>query len=153
MTPNYDDPRVSRDSEISPTLYDGANPTATAGAADSEGEILRGRRESSTRLADGLDALVSARVKLRDDVLYAIDHDELVVSNLILAMYRPSVTPTDNPAYVKLRVENLRLARERRQAVVECWRDTVLLAKDLDEMVERVRESDRLESLIRKGAS
>lgn len=151
MTQNYDDRRLSRHSAVAYVPSDHGRPAGEPGAHDAAGEILRGRRESSVRLAEGLDSLVRAREKLRDDVLYAIDRDEMVVGNLIAAMYRPAVTPTDNPAYVKLRVEQLRLARERRQSVVECWRDTVLLSKDLEELVERTREVDRLETLIRGG--
>ncbi len=115
---------------------------------DAAGAILRGRLESLARLTRGLEALVEEREGLRDDVLAAIDRDETTVSNLLLALYRPGVAGTDNPAYVKLRVELLRLERERRQAAVECWRDSALLSKDLVEQAERANEAARIGELL-----
>lgn len=112
------------------------------------GAVLRGRQESLERLVRGLENLLEERERLRDDVLAAIDRDETTVADLILAMYRPGAVGTDNPAYVKLRVEHLRLERERRQAAVECWRDSALLAKDLVEKAERAREAGRIGDLL-----
>lgn len=119
-----------------------------AGTGEAAVSILRGRLESLARLTRGLEALVEEREGLRDNVLAGIDRDETTVSDLLLAMYRPGVAPTDNPAYVKLRVELLRLERERRQAAVECWRDSALLSKDLVEHAERTSEAARIGELL-----
>jgi hypothetical protein len=131
----------------------GYEPVTVAGVhrLDLAEVILRGRTESLSRIVGGLEALVAERQRLRDEAISAIQRDELLVSNLRLALYRPGVTPSDNPSYLKLRVEQLRLAREYRQAVVDCWRDTALLAKDLVESMERSQDAVRSESLIRGG--
>lgn len=115
---------------------------------DTAGDLLRGRHESLDRLASGVGALVAERHRLSEEVLSGIDRDDLELSNLMLRMYRPNIALTDNPAYAKLKVERMRLGRERRQELVSCWRDTALLGKDLVELVEKAEEAKRTSTLL-----
>lgn len=145
---------VARDVAADKGAYgrrDGAASPLTTSNGGAAGEIFRGRTASLARVTTGLETLVEERQRLRDEVLEAIDRDQTTLTDLLLAMYRPGVVGTDNPVYVKLRVEQLRLERERRQVTVECWRDTALLAKDLIEQTERGHEAVRIGGLLGSG--
>ena len=120
---------------------------------DAAGDLLRGRHESLDRLASGVGALVAERHRLSGEVLEGIDRDDLDLSNLMLRLYRPGQALSDNPVYTKLKVERMRLGRERRQELVSCWRDTALLGKDLVELVERAAEAKRTSRLLDGGSS
>ncbi len=117
------------------------------------GDLLRGRHESLDRVASGVGALVAERHRLSEEVLSGIDCDDVELSNLMLKMYRPNIALTDNPAYAKLKVERMRLGRERRQELVSCWRDTALLGKDLVELVEKAGEAKRTSKLLDGGGA
>lgn len=117
------------------------------------GDLLRGRHESLDRVASGVAALVAERHRLSEEVLVGIDQDDLDLSNLMLSLYRPGQALSDNPVYTKLKVECMRLGRERRQELVSCWRDTALLGKDLVELVERAAEAKRTSRLLDGGSS
>ena len=125
-------------------------PPDGAGAA---GDLLRGRHESLDRVASGVGALVAERHRLSGEVLEGFDRDDLDLSNLTLRLYRPGQALSDNPVYTKLKVERMRLGRERRQELVSCWRDTALLGKDLVELVERAAEAKRTSRLLDGGSS
>jgi hypothetical protein len=127
-----------------------AGPPDGFGAA---GDLLRGRHESLDRVASGVGDLVAERHRLSEEVLLGIDRDDLELSNLMLRMYRPNIALTDNPAYAKLKVERMRLGRERRQELVSCWRDTALLGKDLVELVEKAGEAKRTSTLLDGGGA
>ena len=45
-------------------------------------------------------------------------------------------------------LEQLRLHSEARQETVSCWRDTVLLAKELAELVQKAGEATQRERLL-----
>jgi hypothetical protein len=121
---------------------------AVADGPGAAGDLLRGRHESLDRVASGVGALVAERQRLSEEVLGGIDRDDLELSNLMLNMYRPNIALTDNPAYTKLKVERMRLGRERRQELVSCWRDTALLGKDLVELVEKAEEARRTSTML-----
>lgn len=123
---------------------------APVGGDDSVRGFLRGRQESLERMTSSVGSLVSERQRLSAEVLAGIDQDDLDLGNLILMLYRPGQAVTDNPAYTKLRVERMRLGRERRQELVSCWRDTALLGKDLAELEGRVESSALANRLLER---
>lgn len=101
-------------------------------------------------MAEAVGDLVYERRRLSSEVLAGIDEDDHDLTNLILSLYRPGQPLTDNPLYSKLRVERMRLGRERRQELVSCWRDTSLLGKDFAELAGKV-ESAAVTSRLLEG--
>lgn len=121
------------------------------GSDDPIGEILAERRESLERTVSGLARLIQERGDLRDANLESIDEDVLTVRNLVHAIYRPGQPATDNPFYTRLRLEELRLERDRRIEASSWWRDTIDAAKELGAIVERVEQARRNERLLQGG--
>lgn len=117
----------------------------TGGLIDS---LLSGRRQSLEEQAVRLAALVAERQTLRDGSLAAINYDQIVLCNLVHALYRPGVPPTENRDYIKLRLEQLRLEKERRQEIVSAWRDTVDLGRDMAQLRQKVEEARRNEGIF-----
>jgi hypothetical protein len=116
---------------------------------DPIGQILAGRRESLERSAAGLARLIEERAELRETNLASIDENVLAVRNLVHAMYRPGQPATDNPFYNRLRLEELRLDRDRRNELNSWWRDTIDVAKELGAIAERIEVARRNEILLR----
>ena len=132
--------------ELVPT---GSYLAPSTDTADPIGQILAGRRESLERSAAGLARLIEERAELREANLASIDENVLVVRNLVHALYRPGQPATDNPFYTRLRLEELRLDRDRRNELSTWWRDTVDVAKELGAIIERIEQTRRNGILLR----
>ncbi len=125
-----------------------AGPTPSAEGEGTIEALLRGRREGLEAMASVVERLIGERREAMRSVLNALDRDHLYLENLILDRYRPMARPTDDPTYVNLRVQQLRIERERREEERAFWRDTVLLAKEHGELLRRVHEARQRERLL-----
>jgi hypothetical protein len=112
-------------------------------------ELIAGRRQGLERTGGRIAGLIQERARLRDESLESIEDNRLTVCNLIHAHYRPGRPATDNPLYTRLRLEELRLDRDRRHELVSWWRDTIDVAKELGSLVEKIEQARRNEELIR----
>jgi hypothetical protein len=111
-------------------------------------ELLRMRSQGLEDLVCCVGELIEARQEAGRVSAAAISRDLTYVENLIIDRYRLNERATDDRTYVKLRLEQLRLHSEARQETVSCWRDTVLLAKELAELVRRASEAQQRDRLL-----
>ena len=114
--------------------------------------LLLARSEGLEGLARRLDELIGERRQAGEQSAATISRDLTYLENLILDRYRGGERATDDRTYVKLRLEQLRLHSEGRQEQVSCWRDTVLLAKELAELARRVADAHQRDELLRGDA-
>ena len=91
------------------------------------------------------------RRQTSQEILDEISLRKTYLENLILDRYQWGVRPTDDKVYVQLRLEQLNLDREARGEKAGCWRDTVLLTKELGEMMRRTDEARDRERLLGGG--
>lgn len=129
------------------TQYLGAQPNET----DDLDQMLSARREGLEELALRLKGLVEERQETSQEILDEISVRKTYLENLILDRYQWGVRPTDDKVYVQLRLEQLKLDREARGERAGCWRDTVLLTKELGEMMRRTDEARSREDLLGGG--
>lgn len=127
--------------------YDGATEETT----DDLDNLLSARREGLEELAQRIEGLVGERQDTSQEILDEISVRKTYLENLILDRYRWGERPTDDRVYVQLRLEQLRLDHEARSERAGCWRDTVLLTKELGEMLRRTDEARNREQLLRGG--
>jgi hypothetical protein len=124
----------------------------TMSAADSLVDLLLGgRSQSLERSAARVSELISERLEIRDRALAEIEENVLTVRNLAHALYRPGQPPTDSRDYLRLRLEELRLDRDRRTEIASCWRDTIEVGKELGQLVERIEAARLQQTLIGGG--
>ncbi len=110
--------------------------------------LLGSRTQSLERSASRVAELIEQRIQIRDDALESIEENRLTVRNLVHALYRSGQPSTDNPLYVRLRLEELRLDRDSRQELAACWKDTVDVGKELAQVVEQIETARRNQNLI-----
>ncbi|MDA8116078.1 MAG: hypothetical protein M0000_01615 [Actinomycetota bacterium] len=111
-------------------------------------ELLRMRSQGLEDLVCRVGDLIEARQQAGRESAAAISRDLTYLENLIIDRYRLNERATDDRTYVKLRLEQLRLHSEARQETVSCWRDTVLLAKELGDLVRRANEAQQRDRLL-----
>lgn len=151
--PIHPGPPLERYTVVAPDRYLVAGqpnqpPSAASVEEDALDALLVSRREGLEALAAEVGRLVAARHMASAEILGAIDRDHSYLENLVLDRYRLNSRPTDDPVYVKLRLEQLKLESERRREQSGCWRDTVLLAKELSELARRAEEARHREDLL-----
>ncbi len=141
---------VSRPLDVTRYLVPGAASYGTQPipAEDPLDALLHARTRGLEDLVGTVGGLIDARQQAGRDSATAISRDLTYLENLILDRYRHGYRATDDKAYVKLRLEQLRLQSELRQESVNCWRDTVLLAKELAELVTKAGEANQRERLL-----
>lgn len=127
-------------------------PRNVPASADPLDGLLSVRTNGLENLVERLDSLIRERGKAGEDVGARINRDEIYLENLILDRYRHGDRPTDDRAYVTLRLQQLRLHQEARLEEVSRWRDTVLLAKEVADLARRVDEARRQEDFLRGDA-
>ena len=110
--------------------------------------LLRMRSQGLEDLVCRVGELIEARQQAGREAAGAISRDLTYLENLIIDCYRHGQRATEDRTYVKLRLEQLRLHSEARQETVSCWRDTVLLAKELAELVQKAGEATQRERLL-----
>lgn len=119
--------------------------------ADELEGLLTARREGIEDLAQRIEDLIGERRTTSREILDEISVCKTYLENLILDRYQWGVRSTDDRVYVQLRLEQLRLDREARAEQAGFWRDTVLLTKELGEMLRRADEARSREQLLRGG--
>lgn len=122
-----------------------SEPVATDDAIDA---LVQAQARGLEALVDRVSGLIEARQKAGQEAAATISRDLTYLENLIIDRYRLGERATDDRTYVKLRLEQLRLHSELRQEGVSCWRDTVLLAKELADLVRRASEAHQRETLL-----
>lgn len=115
---------------------------------DALDELLHARSRGLEDLVGRVGELIEARQQAGRESAVAISRDLTYLENLIIDCYRLGERATDNRTYVKLRLEQLRLHSEARQETVSCWRDTVLLAKELADLVRQAGEAQQRDRLL-----
>ena len=121
------------------------------GQADELEGLLTARREGLETLTQRVETLVDERRQASQEILDEISLRKTYLEILILDRYQWGVRPTDDKVYVQLRLEQLNLDREARGEKAGCWRDTVLLTKELGEMIRRTDEARDRERLLGGG--
>jgi len=116
---------------------------------DSVEGILVERREGIERVAARLSSLVETRTALRDEAIASIEANQLTIARLAHALYRPGQPVIDNPLYTRLRLEEVRLDRDRRQEYSGWWKDAAEVTKDLGLLTQRIEMARRNEDLLR----
>lgn len=117
-------------------------------ADDTLDALVQAQARGLEALVERVGGLIEARQQAGRDASVAISRDLTYLENLIIDRYRLGERATDDRTYVKLRLEQLRLHSELRQEGVSCWRDTVLLAKELADLVRRAGDARMRESLL-----
>jgi hypothetical protein len=150
LHPGHD---LTRYQVVSPSHYLIPGATRSGGADQGVGDdaidaLLSSHREGIEHLVNDVGRLLEERCQAGTEIVSAIDRDHLYLENLILDRYRHGERPTDDPVYVKLRLQQLGLESERRREGSACWRDTVLLAKEQSELLRRADDARRREALL-----
>lgn len=117
-------------------------------AEDSLDALVQAQARGLEALVERVGELIEARQQAGRDASAAISRDLTYLENLIIDCYRHGQRATEDRTYVKLRLEQLRLHSEMRQESVSCWRDTVLLAKELADLVRRAGDARTRETLL-----
>lgn len=137
---------------VDPTRYlvPGAvsSTSDTSGPDDAIDALVQAQAKGLEALVERVGALIEARQKAGHEAAATISRDLTYLENLIIDRYRLGERATDDRTYVKLRLEQLRLHSELRQEGVSCWRDTVLLAKELADLVRRAEDARSRETLL-----
>lgn len=137
---------------VDPTRYlvPGAvsSTSDTSGPDDAIDALVQAQAKGLEALVERVGALIEARQKAGQEAAATISRDLTYLENLIIDRYRLGERATDDRTYVKLRLEQLRLHSELRQEGVSCWRDTVLLAKELADLVRRAEDARSRETLL-----
>lgn len=123
-----------------------------ARTADALDGILAARTAGLEELASRVEGLIRERREAGRTAAGEISRDATYLENLILDRFRHGERATDDRTYVTLRLQQLRLQQEARQENVSCWRDTVLLAKELAELMRKTDDARRQEALMRSDA-
>jgi len=110
--------------------------------------LMASRLQILGRSSERLEGLLGARDNLKEEALASIDKNRLTVANLIHALYLPGQKQTDNPLYIRLKLEELRLDRDQRMEVIGAWRDGVELCRELGGLAEKIEMAGRNERIL-----
>jgi len=114
--------------------------------------LLEGHRLSMERTVQRMSATLADRLTLHDEALQSIDSNRIEIQNLIHSIYRPGQPATENPDYLRLRLEKLKLDRDHRREMVDCWRDSIETTKEIAGLLEKIEQAKNDELLIQGGA-
>ena len=108
------------------------------------------KRKILSKSVDDVVGLIYEREKIKIDNLAKIDYDSCSVKTKIFAFdhWPPETNQTVERKRAAFEKELLNLEREKRMEEVNCWRDVTRLKGDLREMMGKVEEEKRRQTII-----